>query len=120
MDAQPSRAERIEATLDAQIELQHLEVIDESGNHSVPEGAESHFKVVAVADQFEALKRIGRHRLINDLLAQEFAGGMHALAIHAYTPQEWRARFADAPMSPPCAKQKSPQTDPTQIKGSEV
>ena len=42
--------------------LMHLQVIDESGNHSVPEGAESHFKVVAVAPEFGELKRIDRHR----------------------------------------------------------
>jgi BolA protein len=28
---------------------------------------------------------------------------MHALAIHVYTEDEWRQRFNQAPMSPPCA-----------------
>ena len=53
-----TRAERITNTLDAGLELAHLEVIDESHNHSVPDGAESHFKVVAVAAQFDGLSRI--------------------------------------------------------------
>ena len=98
-----SRAERIEQTLSEALELKHLEVIDESGNHSVPAGAESHFKVVAVSPEFESISRINRHRALNGLLQNEFDGGMHALAIHAYTESEWQARFGEAPMSPPCA-----------------
>jgi len=98
-----SRAERIEQALDEGLELLHLEVVDESGNHSVPEGAQSHFKVVAVSPQFGETTRIHRHRLINQLLQSEFDSGMHALAIHAYTEQEWQVRFGEAPMSPPCA-----------------
>lgn len=98
-----NRAQRIEQMLDAGLELMHLEVLDESGNHSVPDGAESHFKVVAVSPAFSEATRINRHRLINQLLQSEFDGGMHALAIHAYTEQEWQARFGEAPMSPPCA-----------------
>ncbi len=98
-----SRAERIEQSMSNVFALAHLEVIDESGNHSVPDGAESHFKVVAVADGFADMTRIARHRAINEALAAEFDGGMHALAVHAYSPEEWQARFGAAPMSPPCA-----------------
>ena len=38
----------------------------------------------------------------NEALADELAGEVHALALHTYTPEEWQARFGDAPMSPPC------------------
>ena len=44
-----SRQERLYNAFDAQLNLSHLEVVDESQNHSVPDGAESHFKVTAVA-----------------------------------------------------------------------
>ena len=102
-----NRAQRIEAVLAENIQLEHLEVLDESGNHSVPTGAESHFKVVLVSHEFDGAKRLDRHRRINALLGDEFAGGMHALAVHAYTAQEWVARFGEAPLSPPCAKQRT-------------
>ena len=102
-----SRAQRIEDQLAEAIDLDHLEVVDESHNHSVPDGAQSHFKVVAVADSFAQSTRIARHRQINNLLQAEFDGGMHALAIHAYSPDEWQKRFGSAPMSPPCAKVES-------------
>ena len=98
-----TRAERIETALAEGINLEHIEVVDESSNHSVPDGAESHFKVVAVSQEFESKSRIVRHRTINGLLQPEFDAGMHALAVHAYTLQEWRDRYGEAPLSPPCA-----------------
>lgn len=101
------RAQRIEDALTQEIDMQHLQVLDESGNHSVPEGAESHFKLVVVAETFTSMRRIQRHRLLNDLLASEFAAGMHALAVHPYTPDEWQSRFGSAPMSPPCASREN-------------
>ena len=100
--ATSDRALRMNDTLVEHLELLHLEVLDESGNHSVPDGAQSHFKVTAVSEAFADVSRIQRHRTINALLQAEFDAGMHALAIHAYTPQEWQQRFGNAPLSPPC------------------
>ncbi|MCC6207301.1 MAG: BolA/IbaG family iron-sulfur metabolism protein [Gammaproteobacteria bacterium] len=82
--------------------LCHLEVINESHRHNVPPGSESHFKLVLVAEAFEGTGLLARHRMINALLAEELAGAVHALAIHAYTRAEWEARMGQAPMSPPC------------------
>ena len=98
-----SRLQRIELSLDEGLVLLHLDVADESHGHNVPPGSESHFKVVAVSDQFDGMSRLDRHRRINGLLKEEFETGMHALALHTYTVSEWRARFGEAPMSPPCA-----------------
>lgn len=84
------------------LEPQHLEVVNESNNHHVPDNSETHFKVTIVASQFDDMTRIDRHRLINELLQSELKGPVHALAIHAYTDLEWKRRFGEAPMSPPC------------------
>ncbi|MGB5830530.1 MAG: BolA/IbaG family iron-sulfur metabolism protein [Thiohalocapsa sp.] len=98
-----SRRERIEQTLSGALGPMHIEISDESHMHSVPEGAESHFKVLVVSDAFDGEKLLGRHRRINALLGNEFAGGMHALAIHAWTPQEWFQKGGGAaPASPQC------------------
>lgn len=97
-----SMRDTIESKLAESIELKHLEVINESGNHNVPEGSESHFKVVLVANEFADVKLIGRHRRVNQILATELRDHIHALAIHTYTEDEWRSRNGDAPMSPPC------------------
>lgn len=83
------------------LQPQHLEVINESHMHNVPPGSESHFKIVAVSDQFEGKMLVARHRMINQALAEELAGPVHALAIHTLTPAEWQEKGA-APSSPPC------------------
>lgn len=79
----------------------HLEVVNESGNHNVPPGSESHFRVVVVSDAFDGERAVARHRRVNAVLREELAGPVHALALHTYTPGEWSARTA-APESPAC------------------
>jgi BolA protein len=98
-----SRKARIEDTLSNSLSPMHLDVSDESHMHNVPAGAESHFKVLAVSEAFAGEKLIDRHRRINAVLRDEFAGGLHALAIHAWTPQEWFDKGGGAaPASPEC------------------
>jgi len=97
-----SRRERIRESLQTLLSPTHLEVIDESHMHSVPEGAESHFKVVAVSARFADHKLVGRHRLVNQALKSEFESGLHALALHTWTPEEWLEKAGVAPDSPPC------------------
>lgn len=85
----------------AALQPQHLEVINESNNHNVPPGSESHFKLVIVTAEFNDKSLVARHRIINKLLADELAGPVHALALHTLTPEEWAATGV-APASPPC------------------
>lgn len=92
----------IERKLAAGINALHLEVINESANHNVPPGSESHFKVILVSEDFADKKLLARHRMINQILADELQGMIHALAIHTYTEEEWKELNGDAPMSPPC------------------
>jgi BolA family transcriptional regulator, general stress-responsive regulator len=69
-----------------------LRVLDESAQHQGHAGhrpgGESHFRIYIVAQAFKGKSRIERHRLINDALATELRGGVHALAIHASAPGE--------------------------------
>ena len=71
---------------------QHLDVIDESRHHvghaGHRPGGETHFRVTIVAQAFRGKSRVERHRMINQTLARELAGGVHALAIHASAPGE--------------------------------
>ena len=80
---------------------EHLEVINESHMHNVPEGSESHFKVVIVSDIFKDKMLIARHRLVNKALEEELNGSIHALALHTMTMEEWFEK-GNAPESPPC------------------
>lgn len=69
-----------------------LDVINESelhaGHRSSPGTGESHFRVLVVSEELRGKTRVQRHRLINDALAAELKGGVHALAIKAYAPGE--------------------------------
>ena len=93
---------QIETKLANSLDALHLDVVNESGNHNVPPGSESHFKVVLVCSDFEDKPLVARHRMVNKILQDELAGGVHALALHTYTESEWRQRHGDTPMSPPC------------------
>lgn len=97
-----NRKARLESLLNQVATPMHLEVVDESHMHSVPPGAESHFKILVVSESFSDQSLVARHRLINRALAEELAGGLHAIALHAWTPEEWFARGGQAPESPPC------------------
>ena len=93
----------IEQKLRLALSPAHIEVINESNNHSVPPNSETHFKVILVSTKFDNVRKVARHQKIYAALADELAGGVHALAIHAYTEQEWREINGDAPVSPDCA-----------------
>lgn len=69
-----------------------LDVINDSekhaGHRSSPGTGESHFEVLVVSEMFTGKTRVQRHRLVNEALADELAGRIHALAIRAYAPGE--------------------------------
>jgi BolA protein len=85
-----------------QLTPHHLEVINESHMHSGPPGRESHFKVVVVTEQFDGKNRIKRHQAVNRACKPMFDDGLHALAIHTWTPGEWTDRGGVVPDSPLC------------------
>ena len=102
---------RIEMTIASAIEEKllsafsplHLDVINESNNHNVPSGSESHFKVTIVSKDFENERLIKRHRAVNAVLSEELAEKIHALALHTYTEKEWNDYYAEnTPISPNC------------------
>jgi BolA protein len=68
-----------------------LEVVDDSAKHAghafhqggVEPRGETHFSIKVVSKAFAGKSRIARHRMINDLVAEELQAGVHALAIDA-------------------------------------
>ena len=78
-----------------------LQVINESHNHNVAAGSETHFKVVVISASFAGMPLLERHRAVNTALEQELANGVHALSIVAKTPEQWEKSSA-VPESPPC------------------
>ena len=97
-----SRKKRIQEILNAELHPTVLIVEDESSKHHVPEGSESHFKIVLVSSTFNNQSRIKRHRFINTLLATEFNTGLHALSLQLYTSAEWEKNAGVIKSSPTC------------------
>jgi len=69
-----------------------LKVKNESHNHVGHAGhdgvGESHWRIVVVAEAFAGKSRVERQRMINEVLAEELAGRIHALAMKASAPGE--------------------------------
>lgn len=78
-------------------------VENESHLHSSGRGAESHFKCVVVSDIFNTLRKVQRHQQVYQVLADELNGGVHALALHLYTLEEWAVQNEQIPDSTKCA-----------------
>lgn len=81
----------IEARLAKALAPQSIDVRDDSAQHAGHAGAAAggHYTVTIVADAFAGKPRVARHRLVYDALADVMQRGIHALAILAYTPEEF-------------------------------
>ena len=78
-------ADTIAGKLQEALSPQEIEVQDVSHKHAGHsgwrEGGETHFEVRIRADRFAGMSRVARHRLVNSILADELAGGVHALQL---------------------------------------
>lgn len=92
----------IEEKIKNEFKVDFLEVVNESNNHAVPANSETHFKVTLVSNDFEGVRLIARHRLLNALLKYELENGVHALALHTYTSDQWQVKNNTSPISSPC------------------
>lgn len=81
---------------------ERLEVINESHQHSVAPGSETHFKIIMVSEKLQGLSLVQRHRAVYETLKVELKNGVHALAIHAMTPDEFTKKQTQDLESPPC------------------
>ena len=97
------RRERIERAVRDVFAPVQLEVRDDSGQHAVPKGSESHWALLIVSGAFEGLTRVARHRAVYGALSDELTSGVHALKLETFTPAEWAAKdSAEASATPLC------------------
>ncbi len=84
--------DRITEKLTKALAPERLDVVDESHQHKGHAGhrpgGETHFRVHIISEAFRGKSRLERHRMVNEILARELEGGVHALAIHASAPGE--------------------------------
>ena len=70
----------------------HLDLEDDSAAHAGHAGAAGgagHFSLIVVSEAFSGAGRLARHRAVLDRLADLIPHPVHALAIRAYTPDEY-------------------------------
>ena len=93
MTNQPTVKDSMEAKLREAFKPQRLEVVNESHLHAGHQAhfdgtGETHFRVRLVSDRFAGMNRVARHRAVNEVLAEELAASVHALAIEPAAPGE--------------------------------
>lgn len=92
MNVSGKLGQRVRAKLLGAFAPVSLEIEDESARHAGHAGArpegETHFRVRIVSSAFAGLSRVERQRKVYQVLAEEIAGGVHALALTTLTPEE--------------------------------
>ena len=98
-----TRFTRIESTLTNGLNPAYLEILDQSHLHAdhthkiidqdphaspLDTSAQTHFKIKIVSRLFEGKSRLERHRIVNELLRQEWTNGLHSVRLIALTPIE--------------------------------
>jgi len=74
------------------IEASVFELADDSAEHAGHAGAAAgggHFSLLIVSEHFIGLSRLARHRAVLDRVRDLIPHPVHALAIRAYTPDEF-------------------------------
>lgn len=98
-----SLQQQIEQKLLLHLAPERMLLVNESHNHSVPKGSETHFNLIIVSEAFTNKRLIERHRLIYDALGAQLKSGLHALTMKTLTPAEWQAAGGEvANPAPPC------------------
>jgi BolA family transcriptional regulator, general stress-responsive regulator len=84
--------EYIEEIIKKKLKIKNIKIIDNSylhKNHKGNNGSEySHIKIEIISDDFKGKSHIERHRMIQDILKNEFSQGLHSLEIKAKTSTE--------------------------------
>jgi BolA protein len=84
--------ETMKAKLKAAFAPSTLVIVNDSSRHAGHAGddgsGESHFSLEIVSEAFAGKSRVARHRMVNEVLAEELAGRIHALAVKTHAPGE--------------------------------
>lgn len=77
------------------LEPEIVEIYDDSAEHAGHPGASSggHYQLIIVSRRFAGCSRVARHRMVYTALADLLQSHVHALAITAWTPEEFSAAF---------------------------
>ncbi len=84
--------ERMESKLRAELTPKSMTLTNVSYQHhghaGSPGTGESHFELSLVAERFEGMSRIQRHKLVYKIVGEEMDGPVHALQLTLLAPSE--------------------------------
>lgn len=81
----------IREKLSEQLEIDHLDLRDDTGghlHHKTYEGG-AHISAVIVSSNFTDRSLIERHKLVYSALGTMLKNEIHAFSMKTYTPEEW-------------------------------
>jgi BolA family transcriptional regulator, general stress-responsive regulator len=85
-----NRQDRLRAELTAAFAPTLLEIVDDSARHAGHAGAaaggETHYNIKMISAAFAGQSRVERSRAVHQVLAGEFASGLHALSLSLSAP----------------------------------
>ncbi len=93
-------AASLQQSLLTKLQPLHLDIVNESNNHSVPANSETHFRVVIVSEAFTNKSRVQSHQIVYATVRHLMQNPIHALALHTYTASQWQT--ANPAPSPQC------------------
>jgi len=102
-----SKLKTLQQSLQQELAPEYIEVLDESHMHAGP-NLETHCKITLVSAKFIGLSRVKRHQMVYGLAAQQLAAGLHGIALHLYTQDEWQQIQPDFLQSPKCRGAQKP------------
>lgn len=94
-----SRIDELRARITTALGAEIVDVQDDSAKHRGHAGASGgagHYTVVVVAGRFAGLGRVDRHRAVYDAVGDMIPREVHALAVRAFTPEEWQKTGASS------------------------
>ena len=83
---------KIETAIRAQLDIHHIEIIDDSAKHAghKQNSGGGHYNAFIISDSFEGKSLIQRHRMVYDALGEMMTNDIHAFSMKTLTVDEFK------------------------------
>ena len=85
--------DKIKSAIESQLNIHHIEIIDQSAQHAVHSGntGGGHYNAYIISDDFMDKSLIQRHRLVYDALGNMMQNEIHAFSMKTMTVDEFKS-----------------------------
>jgi BolA protein len=83
---------KIEAAIRAQLDIHHIEIIDDSAKHAghKQNSGGGHYNAFIISNLFEGKSLLQRHRMVYDALGDMMTNDIHAFSMKTLTIEEFK------------------------------